>query len=80
MLRLAPGDVILLRQRDSGQEHLAHVDHVTKGGRVVAWWWSRMRDRAGKRTKPVTLDPARYQIVRLATSSECRRFERGSSA
>lgn len=70
MLSLAPGVVIVVRNRETGLTRLACVDTVTKSGRVVAWWPSRMRAKRGTRTKPATLNPDRDQVVRVATPEE----------
>lgn len=74
MLSLAPGVVIVVRNRETGLTRLACVDTVTKSGRVVAWWPSRMRAKRGTRTKPATLNPDRDQVVRVATPDERAHF------
>lgn len=74
MLSLAPGVIIVVRRRESGQTRLACVDTVTKGGRVVAWWPSQERRRRGTRTKPATLNPEHDEVVRIATPEERDHF------
>lgn len=66
----SPGDVITLRDRDTGLEFPALIDNVTKGGRIVAAWQRRERRGRGELTKPVTLDDRRFEIIGPAPESD----------
>lgn len=68
-------EIVVVRNNESGQEWLAKVSHITKGGRVVAWW--RQRTRKGGDAKPRTLDPTKELVVRPAVRFEQEAFERG---
>ena len=77
-MRIQPGDHIIVQQRDSGQIRIACVDNVTKGGRVVAWWYRlsfRRGNVVGEPTKPRALDPNKETVVCLATVEEAAAFK-----
>jgi hypothetical protein len=69
------GEIVIIQNVENGQEWTAKVDHVTKGGRVVAWW--RQRTRKGGDSKPRALHPTRERVVRTAMAFEMDAFERG---
>lgn len=70
------GDVVLLRDRESGMEWPALVTGVTRGGRPRLVWQRRERRGDGHLTSERTVDPLRVEILGPAPEADAHHLRR----